>query len=58
MTLKRLAPIMLATTRPGAGAAELAAAEAAVAQRKKERGPSKLARRLTRKVALGRSGAF
>lgn len=58
MTLKRLAPILLAIKRPGAGAFELAVAEAALAQRKQERGPSKLARRLTRKHALGRSGAF
>ncbi len=58
MTLKRLAPILLAIKRPGAGAPELETAAAALAQRKQERGPSKLARRLRRKHALGRSGSF
>lgn len=58
MTLRRLAPILLAASDEGAGAFQLEKAAAARAQRKKERGPSKLARRLRRKTELGRSGSF
>ena len=58
MTLRRLAPLMLAARLPNAGVATGARALAAVEQRIAERGPSKLRRRLRRKVELGRSGAF
>lgn len=58
MTLKRLAPILLAATWPGASAPAVATAMVELAQRKRERGPSKLARRLRRKRELGRSGSF
>ncbi|HEX7850152.1 MAG TPA: hypothetical protein VF485_10525 [Sphingomonas sp.] len=58
MTLRRLAPLMLAAQAPMATQADIARALNAIDRRAKERGPSKLRRRTVRKVELGRNGAF
>lgn len=58
MTVARLAIFALGADRPTATEADHGALALATAQRKAERGPSKLARRLTRKAALGLAGAF
>lgn len=57
MTLRRLAPLMLAAKLPAATQLEGARALNAVEQRIRERGASKLQRRLRRKIELGRNGA-
>jgi len=58
MTLRRLAPLMQAAKAPFATQADGRRALKAVEQRIKERGASKLQRRLRRKAELGRAGAF
>ena len=58
MTLRLLATVGARAARPTATPNDAHLLELARAQRKAERGPSKLARRLTRKAALGRAGAF
>jgi aspartate aminotransferase-like enzyme len=58
MTLVRHRGLMERAKSPLATPADIHRACDATVQRIKERGFSKLARRLRRKVALGRSGSF
>lgn len=58
LTLRRLRVLLDLASAPGANSEDKARLFRACEQRRRERGPNKLRRRLTRKVALGRSGAF
>lgn len=58
MTLRRLAPIVAQVSMPGANWKTVMRASVALDQRERERGSSKLGRRLGRKRVLGRLGSF
>lgn len=58
MTLRRLAPLVARASEDAATDADVNRLGLALALRRHERGPSKLARRLRRKATLGRAGAF
>lgn len=58
MTLRRFAALLERAAAPAATALDFERAVAADEQRRRERGPSKLARRLRRKHELGHAGAF
>lgn len=58
ITMRLLATFAARAARPTANPKDAESLIMARAQRHVERGPSKLARRLTRKAALGQSGAF
>lgn len=58
MTLRRLAPLIARVAQNSATSDDVVSLGVALAQRRRERGPSKLARRMRRKHALGLAGAF
>ena len=58
MTLRRLAPLVARASETSATSDDVVSLGVALAKRRRERGPSKLARRLRRKHALGLAGAF
>lgn len=58
MTLRRLAPLIARATETFSTSTDVVRLGVALAQRRRERGPSKLSRRLRRNVELGRAGAF